>query len=131
MRTLLLFLATAFLVGAGDAAAQSPQFVPAYPLYCQGPLTTGAPSGGETTTPFQWAPVGAGAANPGPGQCVWADRGARGIEIQSGGGNVICDWSSAMQSVPAHTFAEIGVARDPLVGNCMHLFRYAASRQHR
>jgi len=106
-----------------NAAAQSPQFVPAYPLYCQGPLTMGAPSGGETTTPFQWASVGAGTANPAPGQCVWADRGPRGVEIQSGG-NVICDWSGAMQSVPAGTFVEVGVARDPIVGNCMHLFRY-------
>src|SRR6516225_5194003 len=106
-----------------NAAAQSPQFVPAYPLYCQGPLTTGAPSGGETTTPFQWASVGAGTANPAPGQCVWADRGPRGVEIQSGG-NAICDWSGAMQSVPAGTFVEVGVARDPIVGNCMHLFRY-------
>jgi tyrosinase-like protein/polyphenol oxidase-like protein len=113
-----------FAASSHNAAAQSPQFVPAYPLYCQGPLTTGAPSGGETTTPFQWASVGAGAANPAPGQCVWADRGPRGTEIQSGGGNVICDWSSAMQSVPAGTFVEVGVARDPIVGNCMHLFRY-------
>src|SRR5271157_1500356 len=115
-----LFVAASF----HNAAAQSPQFVPAYPLYCQGPLTTGAPSGGETTTPFQWASVGAGAANPAPGQCVWADRGPMGTEIQSGGGNVICDWSSAMQSVPAGAFVEVGVARDPLVSNCMHLARY-------
>ncbi len=107
-----------------DAAAQSPQFVPAYPLYCAGPLTTGAPSGGETTTPFQWASVGAGAANPAPGQCVWADRAPRGVEILPGGGNIICDWSGAMQSVPSGTFVEVGVARDPLVGNCMHLARY-------
>src|SRR5947209_9344538 len=79
-----------------NAAAQSPQFVPAYPLYCAGPLATGAPSGGETTTPFQWASVGAGTANPAPGQCVWADRAPRGSEILPGGGNVICDFSSAM-----------------------------------
>jgi tyrosinase len=115
-----LFVAASF----HNAAAQSPQFVPAYPLYCQGPLTTGAPSGGETTTPFQWASTGAGAANPTAGQCAWADRAPRGSEIQSGGGNVICDWSSAMQSVPAGTFVQVGVARDPIVGNCMHLFRY-------
>ena len=122
----LFALVGALLLVAGFrcAAAQSPQFVPAYPLYCQGPLMTGAPAGGETTTPFQWASVGAGAANPGPGQCVWADRGPRGVEIQSGGGNVICDWSSAMQSVPAGIFVEVGVARDPLVNNCMHLARY-------
>jgi tyrosinase len=107
-----------------NSAAQSPQFVPAYPLYCVGPLTTGTPFGGQTTTPFQWASVGAGTANPAPGQCAWADRGPRGSEIQSGGGNVICDFSGAMQSVPAGTFVEIGVARDPLVNNCMHLARY-------
>ena len=115
-----------------DSAAKSPARpmlptaspVPAYPLYCQGPLTTGSPSGGETTTLFTWAPTGAGAANPAPGQCAWADRAARGIEIQPGGGNVICDFSSAMQSVPAGTFVEVGVARDPLVNNCMHLARY-------
>ena len=110
--------------GAGRAAAQSPQFVPAYPLYCQGPLITGSPAGGETTTPFIWSATGAGAANPGPGQCVWADRAARGSEIQPGGGNAICDFSGAMQSVPTASFVEVGVARDPLVNNCMHLARY-------
>jgi hypothetical protein len=124
MRSLLLGTALALAGGAGGAAAQSPQFVPAFPLYCQGPLTTGAPSGGQTTSPFIWAGTGAGAAPPGPGQCVWADRPARGSEIQPGGSNVICDFSSAMKSVPAGTFVEVGVARDPLVNNCMHLARY-------
>lgn len=130
MRPALYFIGALFVFAASfhGAAAQSSQFVPAYPLYCQGPLTTGVPSGGETTTPFQWASVGAGAANPAPGQCVWADRGPGGSEVQSGGGNVICDWSSAMQSVPAGTFVEVGVSRDPLVGNCMHLFRYLGSQ---
>ncbi len=126
MRSLPLLIGTILLLAAGAhrAAAQSPQFVPAYPLYCQGPLTTGAPSGGKTTTPFTWAATGAGAAPPGAGQCVWADRPARGSEIQPGGGNVICDFSGAMRSVPAHNFVEVGVARDPLVSNCMHLARY-------
>jgi hypothetical protein len=119
-----LLLGIAVLLGVGRATAQSPQFVPAFPLYCQGPLTTSSPSGGKTTTPFVWAPTGAGAAIPGPGQCAWADRAPRGVEIQPGGGNVICDFSGAMQSVPAGTFVEIGVARDPLDNNCMHLVRY-------
>ena len=67
MRLPLLFATAVFsAVGIGQAFAQSPQFVPAYPLYCQGPLTTGAPSGGETRTHFIWAPTGAGAAAPGP-----------------------------------------------------------------
>ncbi|MBV9250526.1 MAG: tyrosinase family protein [Acetobacteraceae bacterium] len=126
MRVPFLLAGTVLLLGAGaeSAAAQGPQFVPAYPLYCMGPLTTGAPAGGQTTTPFTWASAGAGAANPGPGQCVWADRPARGSEILPGGGNAICDFSAAMKSVPAGTFVEIGVARDPLVNNCMHLARY-------
>ena len=124
MRSLLLGIAFLLAADAGRATAQSPQFVPAYPLYCHGPLTTSSPSGGKTTTPFIWAPTGAGAAIPGPGQCAWADRAPRGVEIQPGGGNVICDFSGAMQSVPAGTFVEIGVARDPLDNNCMHLVRY-------
>jgi Common central domain of tyrosinase/Polyphenol oxidase middle domain/Protein of unknown function (DUF_B2219) len=126
MRALPTLLVGALVLGVhiGHAGAQSPQFVPAYPLYCQGPLTRGAPSGGKTTTPYVWATTGAGAASPAPGQCAWADRAARGVEIQSGGGNVICDFSGAMQSVPAGMFVEVGVARDPLVSNCMHLARY-------
>ncbi len=125
--SLLLAGVALFLpVATSGAQAQSPQFIPAYPLYCQGPLTTGAPSGGETTTPFVWAVTGAGAAPPGPGQCVWADRAAGGPEIQSGGNN-ICDFSGAMQSVPAGAYVEVGVARDPIVGNCMHLARYVGT----
>jgi hypothetical protein len=126
MKSILSWLVTMLVLAtmAGVAAAQQPQFVPAYPLYCQGPLTTGAPSGRETTTSFIWAPTGAGAAKPGPGQCAWADRAARGSEIKAGGGNVICDFSSAMRSVPAGKFVEVGVARDPQVDNCMHLTRY-------
>jgi hypothetical protein len=126
MKSVLMWLGTVllFAVMAGQAVAQGPQFIPAYPLYCQGPLTTGSPSGGETTTPFIWAHTGAGAAKPGAGQCAWADRAARGSEIKPGGGNVICDFSSAMRSVPAGKFVEIGVARDPQVNNCMHLTRY-------
>lgn len=122
----LLVFATAFLLLAvcvEKSEAASPQFIPAYPLYCNGPLTTGASSGGETATAFQWASTGAGAANPAPGRCAWADRTGRGLEV-IGGGNVICDFSAAMQSVPAGTFVEVGVARDPIVNNCMHLARY-------
>jgi len=126
MRLFLLLVGSIVLlsVSTGRADAQSPQFIPAYPLYCQGPLTRGAATGRETTTPFIWASTGAGAANPGPGQCSWADRAARGTEVQAGGGNVICDFSGAMQSVSAGTFIEVGVARDPLVSNCMHVARY-------
>ncbi len=66
MRTLLLMLGTALVLAAsvGRADALSLQFVPAYPLYYQGPFATDTPSGGETTTAFIWAPTDAGAANP-------------------------------------------------------------------
>jgi Common central domain of tyrosinase/Polyphenol oxidase middle domain len=124
IHSLLVITISLYLAGTGAAVAQQVQLVPAYPLYCQGPLTTGPLSGRETKTPFTWASAGAGATNPGSGQCAWADRAPRGTEILPGGGNVICDFSGAMQSVPIGTYVEIGVARDPQVNNCMHLFRY-------
>ena len=106
-----------------SAAAQNPQFVPAFPLYCKGPMTTSVPINGRTTTHFIWAAKGAGMASPVAGQCVWADRTGRDLEVISGG-NVVCDYSGAMRSVPAGTFVELGVARDPLAGNCMHVAQY-------
>jgi tyrosinase len=121
----MLVLTALFLVaGAGSAAASSPEYVPGFPLYCHGPITLGAVSTAETTLSFTWASTGAGAASPGPGQCSWADRTGEGPERQSGGGNMICDFTYAIRSVPAGTFAEFGVARDPLAGNCLHLVRY-------
>jgi tyrosinase len=125
MRLYVLPLTALLLVaGVERAAASSPEYVPGYPLYCQGPLATSAPSDRETTTHFVWASAAAGAASPGPGQCSWADRTGQGPERQSDGGNSICDFSGAMQSVPAGAYAEVGAARDPLAGNCMHLVRY-------
>jgi Common central domain of tyrosinase/Polyphenol oxidase middle domain len=131
MRSLsLLLIGLLLTVGAVSPAASSPaspEYVPGYPLYCQGPLVTNAPSGRETTTFFVWASTGAGAAPPRPGECSWADRTGQGPEIQSDGGNVICDFSGAMRSVLFGKFIEIGVARDPIAGNCMHLVRYIGS----
>lgn len=125
-RLFILCVVSALLltIGPRHATAQSMQSAPAYPLICAGLLTTGPAVTGQTQTPFQWAAVGAGTANPAPGQCAWADRGPQAIEILPGGGNVICDFSGAMQSVPAGTFIEVGVVRDPLMNNCMHLIRY-------
>ena len=125
MRSIALLLtALLLIVDADNAAASGPQYVPGYPLYCQGPIWTTVPSGRETTTHFVWASTGAGAASPAPGQCSWADRTGEGAERQSDGGNAICDFSGAMKSVAPGTYAEIGVARDPQAGNCMHLMRY-------
>ena len=75
-----LFVAASF----HNAAAQSPQFVPAYPLYCQGPLTTSAPSGGETTTPFHLGVHRRRRGQPGAGTVRLGRPGRReGVEIQS------------------------------------------------
>lgn len=100
------------------------QTPPSYPLYCQGPLQTGAPlPSGQTLTPYTWSATGAGTQSPGAGQCAWADRAPGGLELQNGNGNVICDWSVLMNGVPAGQYYEIGVYRDQLHNNCMHVTR--------
>ena len=88
---------------------------PSYPLYCQGPLrTSSAPT---PLTAFTWSNHGAGAGAPGPGQCAWADRGPRGIEIKTGYGNVIAGYLNGAANLRAGQYAEIGVYRDPYAGN--------------
>jgi hypothetical protein len=88
---------------------------PSFPLYCQGPLSTSASLNPQTA--FKWAQKGAGAANPGPGECAWADRGPRSVEIKAGGGNIISGFLNQLANLPAGKFSEIGVYRDPSVGN--------------
>jgi Common central domain of tyrosinase/Polyphenol oxidase middle domain len=98
-----------------------------YPLYCQGSLTTSAPTPaptGPTTTPFIWASTGAGAQAPGPGQCAWADRAASGAELVNGNGNVICDNVGLIASVPAGQYWEFGVYRNQMANNCMRITQY-------
>ena len=84
--------------------------VSSYPLYCQGPLVT--TSGTTPMTAFKWSSQGAGVASPGPGECAWADRGPRGTEIQSDGGNVILGSLNQVANLPAGQYAEIGVHHD-------------------
>jgi len=81
--TLLLTVICASVFGVQHGAVAQAT----YPLYCQGPLT-----GNGIKAPFKWAKEGAGAQDPGPGECAWADRGPRGSEIQTSSppGNVIC-----------------------------------------
>jgi len=86
-----------------------------YPLFCQGPLyTSTAPT---PLTSFKWASKGAGAAAPGPGQCAWADRGPRGVEIKSGNSNIISGYLNQVANLPAGKYAEIGVYTDANAGN--------------
>jgi formylglycine-generating enzyme required for sulfatase activity len=101
--------------------------LPSFPLFCQGPLTTGPrspPPSGPTSTRYKWASKGAVAENPGPGECAWADRGPRGVEIVNGEGNVICDYSGNLAGLLAGKYLEIYVHRDPAENNCMRLTRY-------
>lgn len=125
---LLNLAAALLLIGVYQAYAQAP--LPSYPLYCQGPLTTGAhspPPSGPTLTPFKWTNTGAGAQAPGPGECAWADRGVRPEEIVesvSPHGNAICDNSGNVADLAAGKYLEVGVYRDPAKNNCMHLTHY-------
>ncbi len=78
--------------------------VQAYPLYCRGPLVTTGDS-----TPFKWASEGAGAQNPGPGECAWADRAPRGSEIKSGDSNTISGYLGSFANLPSGEYLEVGV----------------------
>jgi subtilase family serine protease len=82
--------------------------IQAYPLYCKGPLSTSSNS-----TPFKWAAQGAGAANPGAGECAWADRAPSGTEVKSGDSNTISGDLHQVTNLPAGKYAEIGVFNDP------------------
>jgi xanthomonalisin len=82
--------------------------IQAYPLYCQGPLSTSS-----SLTPFKWAAQGAGAASPGPGECAWADRAPSGTEVKSGDSNTISGDLHQVASLAAGKYAEIGVYNDP------------------
>jgi len=114
---LALVLAAAGMNSLGTchhAVAQQPSF----PLYCQGPLQTVG-----FITHFRWSSTGAGAQNPGPGQCAWADRGPRGSEIQAGDTNVIFGGLGQVANLPSGQFSEIGVFRDPNQNNWLRVTR--------
>jgi hypothetical protein len=103
------------------AIAQTP---PSYPLYCHGPLHTVMSHdiyGSVDRTHFKWSTEGAGAESPDAGQCAWADRGPRGIEIKPGGGNDMCGGLGQVSNLRSGKYAEIGVFRDPHIDNCMHV----------
>jgi len=122
-RALLLAGVCAIVLGMSHGAVAATSF----PLYCKGPLHSGAltpsPLGG-TSTPFKWSSKGAGAKNPGAGECAWADRGPRGKEIQHGHGNVICDALNSVHSLAAGKYLEICVFRDPNDNNCMSVTQF-------
>jgi hypothetical protein len=95
-----------------------------FPLYCQGPLSTvslPAPNSTTSWTAFKWSSKGASIESEGPGECAWKDRGPRGSEIKDGYGNVICDSSGIVKSLPAGHYLAISVYRDESSDNCMRV----------
>jgi hypothetical protein len=94
---------------------------PSYPLYCQGPLNTSTAQVPTPTTVFKWASTGAGAEPPGPGECAWADRPPRSIEIHKGDTGIIFGYLNQVANLPAGKYSEIGVYRDPAFGNDLNV----------
>ncbi len=82
--------------------------VQAYPLFCQGPLTTT-----NNLTTFKWANAKAGSVPPGPGQCAWADRTPTGTEIKSGNTNILSGPLGQVANLAAGKYAEVGVYNAP------------------
>jgi hypothetical protein len=112
---LLLFeIADAVLIR--PAAAEPPS----YPLYCRGPLTS---TNGQMS--FTWAASAAGARGPAAEQCAWADRAARGSELDNDRGgkrrDTICGDLDQLAKLGAGQFMEIGVYRDEAHNNCMRV----------
>jgi len=110
--SLLLFFGIADAVLTGPAAADPPS----YPLYCRGPLTS---TNGEMS--FTWAASAAGAKGPPARQCAWADRAARGSELDRRGKSTICGDLVQLTKLGPGQFMEIGVYRDDAHNNCMRV----------
>jgi hypothetical protein len=98
---------------------------PSYPLYCRGPLRTPTAQVPTPVTVFKWAPKGAGAKPPGPGECAWADRKAHGAEIHRGDTGVIFGYLNQVANLARGKYAKIYVYRDPVFGNDLNVTQIA------
>ena len=92
--------------------AQAPAQEPSLPLYCRGPLSTFRTAGGAIIkTPFKWAKEAASKANPGPGECAWADRPPQATEIKPADDNVMVGNLGPFDDLPVGTYGKICVFR--------------------
>jgi hypothetical protein len=81
---------------------------PSTALYCHGPLSTFRANGGKVVrTPFKWAKEAAGKANPGAGECAWADRLPQESEIKPE--NAMMGPLGPFDTMPPGTFGKICV----------------------
>jgi hypothetical protein len=91
---------------------------PSTALFCRGPLTTLRSDGGKTVkTRFKWAKEAAGKANPGAGECAWADRIPEPAEIKQGPDNAITGNLGPFDTLPVGTYGKLCItkANDALV----------------
>ena len=92
--------------------AQGPAKGPSFALYCRGGLKTFRTDGGKVIrTPFTWAKEAATKANPGPGECAWADGPPQGIESKPGDSGAIVGNLGPFDSLPVETFGKICVSK--------------------
>jgi len=98
----------AVLVTNEQAPAQEPSFA----VYCRGPLRTFRTEGGKVIrTPFKWAKEAATKANPGAGECAWADGPPQGIESKPGDSGAIVGNLGPFDSIPVGTIGKICVSK--------------------
>jgi hypothetical protein len=94
------------------ANAQAPAQGPSVAVYCRGPLSTFRTEGGKVIrTPFKWAKEAATKANPGAGECAWADGPPQGIENKPGDPGAIMGNLGPFDSIPVGTIGKICVTQ--------------------
>ena len=105
--SVLCFFATVW-----DTNAQAPAQDPSFAVYCRGPLRTFRTEGGKViTTPFKWAKEAATKANPGAGECAWADGPPQGIESKPGDTSAIVGNLGPFDSIPVGTIGKVCVTK--------------------
>ena len=99
-------------VWAANAQAPAPAQGPSFAVYCRGPLNTFRTEGGKVIrTPFKWAKEVATKANPGAGECAWADGPPQGIESKPGDASAIMGNLGPFDSIPVGTIGKICVTK--------------------
>ena len=92
--------------------AQAPAQEPSFAVYCRGPLRTFRTEGGKVIrTPFKWAKEAATKANPGAGECAWAEGPPQGIESKPGDSGAIVGNLGPFDSIPVGTIGKICVTK--------------------
>jgi len=94
------------------ANAQAPAQEPSFAVYCRGPLSTFRTEAGKVIrTPFKWAKEAATKANPGAGECAWADGPPQGIETKPGESGAILGNLGPFDSIPVGTIGKVCVSK--------------------